>query len=586
MPNQFAVTFERNIEIPMRDGIILRADVYRPAASGQYPVLVARLPYDKTNLALVGIAIDPPRAAGQGYVVVLQDTRGRCASDGTFTCFQDDVDDGYDTVEWLAAQPWSNGNVGMFGASYFGYTQWLAAIAAPPHLKAICPNVSTSDAHESWVYQGGAFAFGFNTSWPMAFLNADEIAHSAASPQEKQQRAGTLVQMIDRMSMYFSHLPVKDFPPFRDLGVAPYYQDWVAHPDWDDYWQRISIDANRSKVRVPAYSIGGWWDVFLGGTLRNFTDTQQHGATEEARKGQKLLVGPWLHGFPFHADPTGEARHGLASSGVVIDEIGIMLRFFDYWLKGIDNGIASEPPVRLFVMGDNVWRDEWEWPLARTQYTEYYFHSSGGANSASGNGSLSTEPPSSGEPSDSYLYDPRNPVPTRGGDLCCWDLELPPGAFDQRPIEARQDVLVYTTPPLEKDLEVTGPITVTLFASSSARDTDFTGKLVDVLPDGYARNLTEGIIRARYREGMDRQRLLTPGEVNEYTIDLWATSNVFKAGHRLRVEISSSNFPRFDRNPNTGHDFGQDDVLERAVQEVFHDASHPSRITLPMIPRA
>lgn len=583
MPENFSVIFEHDVPTPMRDGTVLYANVYRPKEEGQYPVLLQRTPYAKSLPAVTGIMGDALRFAGAGYAVVIQDTRGRYASEGEFSVFRDDLQDGYDTVEWCAEQPWSNGKVGMFGASYVGVTQWLAAIAKPPHLVTILPVVTASDYHDNWTYQGGAFALGFNLSWTLTAFAPDTALRAAPSMPDFAERMGRLVQAIDNLPAEFRRLPLKEQPALASW--APYYFDWLDHPAEDDYWRQWKIEDQYSAMSLPSFNIGGWYDIFLGGTIRNFVGMRAQSATPESRRGQKLLIGPWFHGFPWMGNPVGEVDFGLASLGAAFDFDGLQLRWFDHWLKGIDTGILDEPPVRIFVMGTNTWRDEQEWPLARTQYTDYFFHSDGRANSLHGDGTLSTEPPT-GEPSDSYLYNPRDPVPTSGGGLCCSPSFTRGGAFDQRCIEERADVLVYTSAPLEQDLEATGPVRVTLWAASSAPDTDWTAKLVDVAPDGFARNLTDGIIRARYRESLATPSLLQPGKIYEYTIDLWATSNVFMAGHRIRVDVSSSNFPRFDRNPNTGKALGEDAAMESALQRVYHDAAHPSRITLPMIPTA
>jgi len=309
---------------------------------------------------------------------------------------------------------------------------------------------------------------------------------------------------------------------------------------------------------------------------------RERGGSAAARES-RLIVGPWLHSTLF-PNVNGEVDFGVLSQGVGIDLEGIMLRWFDHWLKGVDTGMLAEPPVKLFVLGENRWRDESEWPPARARATRYYLHSGGRANTLAGDGRLGVDTPGR-EPPDHYLYDPRNPVPTRGGGLCCWPGAVPGGAYDQRPVEARPDVLVYTTPTLERAIEVTGPVTATLWARTSAPDTDFTAKLVDVGPDGYARNLTDGIIRARYRNGTARAEPIEPGQIHEYRIDLWATSNLFRAGHRIRLEISSSNFPRFDRNPNTGGALATDRDLQPAAQTILHDAEHPSHVVLPVAPR-
>ena len=375
---------------------------------------------------------------------------------------------------------------------------------------------------------------------------------------------------------------MQDLPDLKG-DLAPYYYDWLSHPEYDDYWKKVSIEESHADITVPAFNFGGWYDIFLGGTIRNFTRMRAMGATEEARRGQKLVIGPWIHGGS-PASVSGEYNFGTRSAAAAMDLSGQILAHYDYWLKGEDNGFAEKKPVRVFVMGENVWRYEDEWPLDRAVETRYYLRSKGKANTLNGDGSLSLDTTSS-EPPDVYVYNPLNPAPTRGGGLCCDPAFMASGAYDQRPVEARPDVLVYSTPPLESDTEVTGPVSVTLYASSSARDTDFTAKLVDVAPNGYARNLTDGIIRARYRNPSEPASFLLPDEIYEYTIDLWATSNLFKKGHRIRVEISSSNFPRFDRNTNTGEQIGSDTDFVSALQSIYHTSERPSHITLPIVPR-
>ena len=572
---------EKDVPVPMRDGVVLRADVYRPAAAGPHPVILQRTPYNKSLTTIAMLMLDVIRTASEGYAVVIQDSRGCYTSEGEFYTFRDDVNDGYDTVEWCGVQPWSDGNVGMYGASYVGATQWLAAISTPPHLKAIFPLITASHYHEGWTYQGGAFALGFNESWTMTGLAPDTYRRLSETRPEAAEQMGNMLAGIDDMCQWFRHLPIKDFPLFGE--AASYFYDWVAHPDDDAYWAPWNIEAQHSSVTVPACNVGGWYDIFLGGTIRNYLGMRERGGSPDARQGQKLILGPWHHTLPLN-NVVGEVNYGLSSTAVGADLDGMHIKWFDHWLKGKQNGVLEEPPVRIFVMGENTWRTENEWPLARTQYTKYYLHSNGNAKSLRGDGKLSPEQPRS-EPADVYVSDPRNPVPTKGGGLCCWPAAVPGGAFDQRPVEERADVLVYTTPVLEHDVEVTGPISVTLYAATSAVDTDFTAKLVDVHPDGYARNLTDSIIRGRYRETREKATLLTPGEVYEYTIDLLATSNVFKAGHRIRIEIASSNFPRFDRNPQTGEPSGEASSLEPALQHVFHDETRASHIVLPIIPR-
>ena len=573
-----SIKTETDVPAVMSDGVTLYADIYRPDANGQFPVLLQRTPYNKALPASRGASLDAIRAASHGYSVVIQDTRGRFASEGEFYAFLDEPQDGYDTVEWCAAQPWCTGKVGMYGRSYVGATQWLTAITQPPSLAAIVPGITASDYYEGWTYQGGALAWGFILSWTLgrlALANLGAISRNQVIPDGARE---ALIQAVDHMDDSFLSLPLKDYPDLKG-PLAPYFYDWITHSRSDDYWKRWRIEDFWPRINVPALNVGGWHDIFLKGTCRNYVGMTRGGATPEARSGQRLLVGPWHHG-PF-GDVSGEFYFGLGAATVDVD--ALHLRWFDHWLKGEDNGVREEPPVRIFVMGANQWREEQEWPLARARYLDYYLHSGGKANTDLLNGTLSTGSPGS-EPADNYLYDPRDPTPTRGGALCCGQAFVAGGAYDQKDIEARPDVLVYSTPPLEEDVEVTGPVSLTLYAASSAVDTDFSAKLVDVAPCGCARNLTDSIIRARYRESTDTAALIEPGQVYEYNIDLVATSNVFLKGHRIRLEVSSSNFPRFDRNPNTGREPWEETEPIPAVQQVYHTSEYLSRLTLPVIP--
>lgn len=383
-------------------------------------------------------------------------------------------------------------------------------------------------------------------------------------------------------------LPLSSYPLFGTgeegdttetlQNLAPYFLDWLAHPSYDDYWKRVSIEEHFSQITVPIFHIGGWYDIFLGGTLRNYVGIKTHGGSAAARHGQRMIV--IVGGHIRTGRRIGEVDFGPES---VVNEDDLALRWYDDLLKGVKNGLESEKPVKLFVMGKNAWREEDDWPLARARSMRFYLHSRGAANSVSGDGTLSTSLPLS-ENADLYIYDPADPVPTHGGPVCCDMVRLPAGAADQRSIEARPDVLVYSTEPFQKNVEVTGPVSVELYASSSAVDTDFTGKLVDVWPNGYAQNLTEGILRARYRNSPERAELMTPGRTYKLTIDLWATSNVFLKGHRLRLEISSSNFPRFDRNLNTGQDVSLGARWVKATNTILHDNGNPSAVVLQVIP--
>ena len=572
---QRQIVIDYSVPVRMRDGVTLWADVYRPAEPGRYPALLARTPYNRQNPTVAVGQLDISRAAKAGYAVVIQDVRGRWDSEGEFYTFANEINDGYDTVEWVAAQAWCSGRVGMFGASYVGATQWLAAIARPPHLSVIMPTVTGSNYHENWTYQGGAFNLGFNLSWTLNQLQTEALARNRSRLPYFGSLWEANFNAIDGLDEQLAHLPLHEVPGLTRPNLIQYYFDWLKHPNDDDYWHQWCIEDHYSNIEAPSFNIGGWYDIFLGGTLRNYTESRRLGGSERVRSGTRLIVGPWVHGSSI-GNSTGDYNFGIRSEWPNVDVDGLRLRWLDRWLKDDPTSSDEEPPVKIFVMGLNRWRDEDDWPPADVTYVPYYLHQEEG---------LSPEKPGGDDTYDAYLYDPRDPVPTRGGGLCCYPTGLPPGTFDQREVEARPDVLVYSTPPLDRDIEVTGPVVVNLWAASSAPDTDFTAKLVDVEPDGFARNLTDGIIRARYRNSRSDPELIEPGRVYEYTIDLWATSNLFKAGHRIRVEISSSNFPRFDRNPNTGAQPGSDARLEPALQRIFHNSQYPSHVLLPELDR-
>ena len=566
--DQYTVTFERDVKMQTRDGLTLHADIYRPTAAGKFPVLLQRTPYDRRN----GVAF-ALRAAAHGYVVVIQDVRGRYASDGEWYPFKHESDDGYDAVEWAAALPYSNGKVGMWGGSYVGATQMLAAIAHPPHLAGICPEVTASNYHENWTYQGGAFEQWFNESWTSG------LSQDALNQRVQENTNATKGDEV---------LPLADYPLFnfsyplnrQDLmtALAPYFLDWLSHPRYDDYWKRWSIEEHFADIQVPVLTLAAWYDIFQAGSLRNYIGIKAHGGSEAARKGQHLVVA--IGGHAGSGRKIGDVDFGEAAAEYKEDVV--TLAWYDYLFKGVQNDFAKKP-VRIFVMGANRWRDEDDWPLARAHSTKYFLHSQGAANSLRGNGTLSTSAPA-GEPFDHYVYDPANPVPTIGGPLCCDPHHLPAGPLDQRPAESRDDVLVYSTPAMMSDVEVTGPISLELYATSSAVDTDFTAKLVDVAPDGLAQNLTEGILRARYRNSTENAEMLNPGQVYKLNLDLWSTSNLFRKGHILRLEVSSSNFPRFDRNLNTGEDPEAGQRFVSATNTVLHDSAHPSALILPVVP--
>ena len=576
------IIIDKSVRVEMRDGVGLGTDVYRLDTTEPMPVLLQRLPYSK-ELPSVQNAFHLMRAVQAGYVVVVQDTRGRYTSEGSFTPFVDDGRDGADAVGWCAAQPWSNGRVGMIGGSYFGATQWRAASEAPPALMAFAPSVTVADYHEGWTYRGGAFELGFVHHWTLGLAGAEagrRIAAGTASPEVLAE----LVRVRDDNDRLFWRLPLTDVPELRD--VAPYYLDWLAHPDRDEYWRAIAPIERHHAITAPAFNIGGWHDIFLSGTLANWNGMRRHGATDRVRSMQRLTIGPWAHGS--YLGMFAERLYGTAASMDGADITGRVLRYFDHLVKGHANGVDRDKPVRIFVMGPDEWRDEDDWPLPDTTFTPFYLHSAGRANTAAGDGTLSGDIPGS-ESEDVYLYDPRDPVPTVGGQTLLPGLAVAAnaGPRDQRVVEARADVLCYTSAPLTQATEVTGPVELVLFASSSALDTDFTAKLVDVHPDGRAVLVTDGILRARYRRSTAEPELLEPGHIYEMRIDLVATATVFEAGHQIRLEVSSSNFPRFDRNTNTGGVIAGEgaECLVDAMNRVHHDSAHPSHLILPIIDR-
>jgi putative CocE/NonD family hydrolase len=581
--HQIAVDFD--VPAKMRDGVILRANVYRPVGEGKWPVLLTRLPYGK-DFPLGSSALDPAQVARRGYVVIVQDTRGRFTSEGNWEPMRNEAEDGYDTVEWASKLHYSNGSVGMYGVSYFGFTQWATLIQGPSSLKAAIPIMTWNDPLNGVQFRGGALELGTLANWQLSMgVNVLMRRHST-DPRALGAAMYQLVQDIDALGTQGYHsLPLKEFEPLVRNDVAPDFFLSIASPMDRKLVDPMTIVGKQEQVTAPTFNIGGWYDIFLQDTIENFRIMRTQGNTPEARQS-KLLIGPWIHGG--FTNPVGELNFGMGATAAMIDlQIDLMslqLRWFDHFLKGVDTGITSEAPIKLFVMGANIWRDEQEWPLARAVETRYYLHSNGHANSLKGDGTLSTTLPET-ETADHYDYDPANPILTRGGALLMTP-EFRAGPCDQTPVESRDDVLVYTTPVLEQDVEVTGPISVHLWATSSAPDTDFVARLVDVHPNGYAQNLTDGIIRARYRDFVhgEQPSLIEPGQAYEYEIDLWATSNLFKKGHQIRVDITSSCFPRWNRNLNTGQEFGSSSEMVVAHQTILHDAEHPSYIVLPVVP--
>jgi putative CocE/NonD family hydrolase len=565
---------ERDVMVAMRDGVRLATDIYRPDDTASHPVLVQRTPYSKSNAWFVGgLIFNPLDAVEREYVVLVQDTRGRFKSEGVWEPFVHEAADGFDTVEWAAAQPWSNGNIGIYGSSYMGVTAVQAAIAAPPHLKAAMAYVTGSNYQNGWTYSGGAFELGFNIWWT-TFLGWDTLSRLNISDAKRQAMMAQLAAAAADPWTAVSHLPLSELPAFQG-GVAPYWQDWLQHPVYDEYWARIDAAAQADAIQAPLLQIAAWYDNFLRGQLDLYARLQ-------GREHHRIVIGPWDHEayLSLRTSSSGQRDFGPGALGGPALAADLAFQWFDHWLNGKETPLLATPRVRYFVMGENTWREANTWPPATTP-VRYYLHSGGRANTRHGDGTLTLDPPAT-EPWDSYRYDPANPVPSAGGRTLHPPFG-PGGVQNQAEVEEREDVLVYTTALLTTPLTITGPVSVTLFATSSAQDTDFTAKLVDVEPSGYCANIAEGIIRARYRKG-GVEELLKPGQVTEFTIDLWDVAHTFLPGHRIRLEISSSNFPRFNRNLNSAvrPELASSSEQQVAVQQICHDAQHPSHLLLPV----
>jgi hypothetical protein len=560
------IRVENRVAIPMRDGVTLYADIYRPVEEGRYPVLISRTPYSTERFpSAYEAAVYFSR---RGYVYVYQDIRGRHESEGRWEPFFDDEKDGYDTIEWAAKQPWSNGKVAMQGGSYLGQNQWRAAQAAPPSLVTMFPAVASTSIYHDWITLNGAWRLSFNFGWGPVRQESRIMQNPGAHTVD-----GLHYIHYDEV---LKHLPLNTMQQVVGRH-ARFYDDWLANPDYNAYWKPLNVEDVFDKIAIPVHTFGGWFDIFEQGTLRGYVGMSQKGASERARRGSNIVIGAWGHGS---TRKTGDIDFGPTAD---VPQQILELRWYDYWLKGIDNGLASEPPVKLFVMGRNEWVLENEYPLARTTYRPLYLTGGGKANTDKGDGRLTWDTPSGASTSDRFRYDPNDPVPSTGGNNCC-GTPTAAGPRDQRKIEGRQDVLVYTSDVLQEELEVTGPVKMILYAASDAVDTDFVAKLVDVYPDGTTYNMAEGIVRARYREGTSKPSLLKPGEIYRYEIDMVGTSVAFLKGHRMRVHVTSSHFPQFDRNPNTGGKFGTTKDVKVAQQTIYHDAERASHILLPVIP--
>ncbi|MGC4938626.1 CocE/NonD family hydrolase [Kribbella sp. DT2] len=557
-PKPVELWVQHDLRVPMRDGVELALDLVRPRREGPLPVVLVRTPYDKT-MTRAGDAAQFRRIAGEGYIVAVNDCRGRFNSDGEFFPYLNEHDDGYDTVEWIAAQEWCDGNVGMIGGSYAGQTQWFAASRVPPHLRAIVPMVSPpSSLWRNEPIFNGVLMLGMS-EWMvgMGRRSWQDASFGALFSEQKD---------------YFEALPVSSIP--ARAGVAgDWWQEMLRHPTLDGFWKRGQYD-RYAEMTVPALNVTGWWDMNFPGAPTNFEAMRRYAATPEARAGQKLVIGPWPHllnrsrevsGLDFGAD-------------ALVDLDAYVVRFFDRYLKSEANAIEHEKPVHVFVTGADEWWAEDDWPLPGTEEVPFYFHSGGSANTYDGDGTLSTDPPATEEPADQYVYDPLDP------GRVLWNFRE--GPVDDRAATAREDVLCYTSQVLTEPLDVVGWVTCRLVASSSATDTDWHVRLVDVHPDGSARFLCRGALRARFRESFEHPTLLEPGRPTTFEFTMDATGVRFLPGHRIRVEVCSSWFTQYDRNLNSGAEnpFGDDDPRP-ATQTVLHQPGRASHVVLPVIRR-
>jgi uncharacterized protein len=576
------VLVERDVPATMRDGVTLMSNVYRPAAGGPYPVLLARLPYGK-DLPLGTSFLDPVKAAGAGYIVVVQDVRGRYRSEGKFVPFVREYEDGYDTVEWAASHPNSNGSVGTYGLSYFGKTQWHAAVMRPPSLKSMAPALTWGNHLNGVQMRGGVQELGLMQFWAQASLTLDLLFRKYDEDREKiGEKLPGLVSTIDELLAGggYDVLPLTDLPNPDEL--APFVEGGFGRGVDHEGWDYLNIEGKYDSVDAPTFHIGGWYDCFVGETLKQY-EAMKARSSGAGMRPPRLMVGPWTHGV--FESTLGDLDFGIGSSGTFLDYAGDLtdshLRWFDATLKGEEGALEGTPPVKLFVMGENRWRGHEEWPPPGSHEEEWFLISGG---------SLRREPGRAGDGPARYDYDPDDPVPTVGGSILMADIHRP-GPRDQRGIEGRPDVLLYTSQVLESPYTVLGSVYVTLFAASSAPDTDFVARLVDIYPDGLAICVTDGILRASARESYQAPGVvrpvapspIEPGEVYEYVIDLWATGITFLQGHRIRVEVTSSSHPRWERNLNTGEGAFGSSRTEVAHQTVFQDAGRPSRITLNVV---
>jgi len=564
-PYMNEIRIERHKAVPMRDGVSLFADVYRPAAEGRYPTILVRTPY---GLQRDGIHETMIKFAQRGYSVVVTDNRGRYESGGNWDPFRFEAADGYDCIEWAAKQNFSNGKVAMQGGSYLGHVQWAAASQQPPSLVAMFPALASTNLYANWITHGGAFRLSFNYGWGVV-----RMPNRIMLPQYWHTEAYTPEEL--KYENILRHLPLATGDLKSAGSEVKHYRDWLAHPSYDAYWKSISDEERMDKMKVPAEVSGGWFDIFLAGTINGYTMMKQKAATDAARKHSRMIIGPWGHG------PTQKYGDVDFGKDAMIDQFEEELRFFDFHVKGLKNGLDNNMPVKLFYMGVNKWRSEADWPIPNTKFRELYLAAKSPANSVRSGGTLSFDKPASAA-TDQYRYDPQNPVMTLGGNNCCGTPTLA-GPKDQRPIEQREDVLVYTGDFLKDPITIAGPVKMKLTAATDGPDTDWMVKLIDVYPNGFAMPIAEGILRARFRNGLDKPELLTPNTSYEFTVDMAGTANTFQAGHRIRIDITSSNFPQFDRNPNTGEPLATATKTRVAQQTIHLGGPKPSHIILPVV---
>ena len=556
----------------MRDGVTLMADLYRPDDDLRHPVLVQRTPYDRTLIGNATSDIDPLKMALAGYVVVVQDVRGRFDSEGDFQTYTFEAEDGYDTVQWAAEQAWSNGDVGMFGLSYMAQCCLLAASQRPPALRAIAPLETPDNATGGDRYRGGALSLGVLASWAMLTIVPAAVMRAGRTDPSRYAEMPAVIDDIDNLDQLMRRLPLVPFPPIDGRGVDPAGQ-FDASATYE-YWPPIPR-FQPGDIEVPALVIAGWHDCFLQPNLDLYMSLKTDGAKDDVRRLTRLIVGPWSHGTPTAV--VGETDMGFRASPMFMDLREdfnrLHRRWFDARMLGKDTGIDAEPPVRIFVTGINRWRDEQEWPLARAEYQEWHVH---------GDGRLDRTPPSESVPS-AFRLDPEDPVPTVGGATLMNGKYLR-GPVDQARVEVRDDVLLYTSDARDEPLEVTGPLKLVAWVAAVTPDTDVVARLCDVHPDGRSFHVADGILRLRFREGPANPRLLEPGEVYRVEVDLWSIAHTFLPGHRLRLQVRASDFPRYDRCPGDGRTAGEADRVLPQRNQLFHDPARPTHLVLPVIP--